>query len=73
MASPSPAAPFQTVHTVLRHAAFRKVHPSACEFLLPAVGVTTVRNAVALYETYYPEDRLKPQAIPMLKAILGES
>jgi Nucleotidyltransferase of unknown function (DUF6036) len=42
------------------------------EFLLRAVGVTTVKSAVALYETYYPEDPLKPQAIPMLQAILDE-
>ncbi len=36
-------------------------------FLLQAVGVETVDAAIALYDTYYPEDPLTPRAKPVLE------
>ena len=43
------------------------------EFLLGKCRITSVADALALYEEYFPEDELPPQAIPMLRHALGES
>ena len=42
------------------------------EFLLGKCQITSVDDALALYEEYFPEDELPPQAIPMLRHALGE-
>jgi hypothetical protein len=42
-------------------------------FLLGKCKITSVDDALALYEEYFPEDELPPQAIPMLRHTLGES
>lgn len=38
------------------------------EVLLDACGTTSVREAVVLYEEYYPEDGMGPSALPQLRA-----
>ena len=43
------------------------------EFLLGKCRITSVADALALYEEYFPEDELPPQAIPMLRHALSES
>jgi len=43
------------------------------EFLLGKCQITSVDDALALYEEYLPEDDLPPQAIHMLRHALGES
>ena len=43
------------------------------EFLLGMCQITSVDDALALYEEHFPEDDLPPQAIPMLRHALGES
>lgn len=43
------------------------------EFLLGMCQITSVDDALVLYEEYFPEDELPPQAIPMLRHALGEA
>jgi hypothetical protein len=43
------------------------------EFLLGQCQITSVGDALALYEEYFPEDDLPPQAIPMLRHALDKS
>ena len=40
------------------------------QFLLGKCHITSVDDALALYEEYFPEDDLPPQAIPMLRHAL---
>ncbi|MHB1782800.1 MAG: hypothetical protein ACYCTE_08935 [Acidimicrobiales bacterium] len=44
---------------------------SDIETLLGACGVTSVAEALEIYEAYYPEDPLKPQAVPLLDGVLA--
>jgi hypothetical protein len=37
------------------------------QFLLNKCQITTVNDALSLYEEYFPEDELPPRAIPMLR------
>jgi hypothetical protein len=43
------------------------------DFLLRKCRIISVADALVLYEEYFPEDELPPQAIPMLRHALGES
>ena len=42
------------------------------DLLLGKCRITSVAAALALYEEYFPEDELPPQALPMLRHALGE-
>ena len=42
-------------------------------FLLDKCQIASVDDALALYEEYFPEDELPPQAIPMLRHALDGS
>jgi Nucleotidyl transferase of unknown function (DUF2204) len=43
------------------------------QFLLDRCQITSVEDALALYEQYFPEDDLPPRAIPMLRHALDRS
>jgi hypothetical protein len=40
------------------------------QFLLAKCRITSIDDALALYEEYFPEDNLPPQAIPMIRHAL---
>jgi hypothetical protein len=40
------------------------------QFLLDKCQITSVDDALSLYEEYFPEDELSPRAIPMLRHAL---
>jgi hypothetical protein len=42
------------------------------QFLVDKCRITSVDDALALYEEYFPEDELPPRAIPMLRHALDE-
>ena len=42
------------------------------KFLLDRCGVSSVDEALALYEEYFPEDELPDRALPMLRHALGQ-
>jgi hypothetical protein len=42
------------------------------EFLLDKCGISSVDEAVALYEEYFPEDELPDRAVPMLRFALDQ-
>ena len=46
---------------------------SDIDFLLKEVGVSSVQQAIDLYESYFPEDPLTERAVPILNELLGEN